>query len=535
MEPEQIFSNEKQNNSAATSSSTPPKSPSPKLPFWLWLVIIIALAAVVIIVTFWVADIGGFGDKVLNNVITPVTSVTPTPTAKDLEIMITNPQTGDTIGNPITVTGKGRAFENTIIIRVKDARGGVLAQEFVTTDAMDMDEMGNFSKEIKYAQPSTASGYIEAYEESAASGAETNLFSIGVSFSDWSETAEAGTTNVVFTENVGSELKMYKAENQSVTDYGRIIEHDYGAPVTAKGKMAYVAAGNEEQNKVILSSVDLNSKAKTDLHTFELEGYNGMVPASITVSPLSNALSASIGYIDNNFQQGESPAVYKTYIYDLETGDVQEIYSKESLGIYFVSEVNAWSRANELFIYEFVADAMAAAYGETIKVGVDSQAIQNLYEEYNVSGMSKISPNGKEVAFIDISGGTIEGEGAIVLLDLESGEKQTLYQSSGAEDDTFNILEIGDFNWTADGQSLAWGSSNGQLKILNVETRDIASIDLGEEGTVTEVLPVIGDKLIIDFVPVSGQGSKIIEVDPATSNTSILYSSGDYIDIVGTN
>ncbi len=97
-------------------------------------------------------------------------------------IALTKPAKGDTVAFPMIVEGVGRAFENSIVIRVKNADGSVLASQSTMVDAPDVGLFGRFHAEISYPTPKSATGTVEVSEPSAKDGTALNLLAVPIQF-----------------------------------------------------------------------------------------------------------------------------------------------------------------------------------------------------------------------------------------------------------------------------------------------------------------------------------------------------------------
>jgi hypothetical protein len=83
--------------------------------------------------------------------------------------------------NPLIVRGRARTFENALSVRVRDARGALLAEEHV----MSVGEMGQhnpYSAELWLVRDPGASITVEALEYSAKDGSERSLVTKTVPF-----------------------------------------------------------------------------------------------------------------------------------------------------------------------------------------------------------------------------------------------------------------------------------------------------------------------------------------------------------------
>ena len=82
----------------------------------------------------------------------PEPTETPTsegaPTVQEA-IIITSPAADEEISSPVTVTGWGSAFENSLAVDILDADGNVIGQGYVTIDA-DAGSVGPFTGTVEY-------------------------------------------------------------------------------------------------------------------------------------------------------------------------------------------------------------------------------------------------------------------------------------------------------------------------------------------------------------------------------------------------
>ncbi|MFA6171478.1 MAG: Gmad2 immunoglobulin-like domain-containing protein [Patescibacteria group bacterium] len=100
----------------------------------------------------------------------------------DPNIIVSLPLPGDSIGNPVTIKGEARVFENTFNYRVKDSAGNILAEKTAMASAPDAGQYGDFEITIRYSVPKTDNGVIEVFDYSAKDGSVIDLVSIPVVF-----------------------------------------------------------------------------------------------------------------------------------------------------------------------------------------------------------------------------------------------------------------------------------------------------------------------------------------------------------------
>jgi len=95
-------------------------------------------------------------------------------------IIITTPTEDERVSSPVTVTGWGSGFENTLAVDVLDEWGNRIGQGFVTVDA-DVGQFGPFDGKVEFTPPSKAqSGRVQVYRISPRDGAIEHLSSVTV-------------------------------------------------------------------------------------------------------------------------------------------------------------------------------------------------------------------------------------------------------------------------------------------------------------------------------------------------------------------
>lgn len=85
-------------------------------------------------------------------------------------IWIDSPQNWQTVSSPITVTGHSTTFEGALSVRVRDRWGNVLATAHTTGGSMGV--VAPFTATLTFTVPYNQWGSVEAYDNSAATGAE---------------------------------------------------------------------------------------------------------------------------------------------------------------------------------------------------------------------------------------------------------------------------------------------------------------------------------------------------------------------------
>jgi LysM repeat protein len=107
---------------------------------------------------------------------------TPEPEAPGVQeaIVITSPDPDAAISSPVTITGWGSGFENTLAVDIMDAEGNTIGQGFVLVDA-ELGQYGPFTGEVEFEMPAEAQlGRVQVYTISPRDGAIEHLASVTV-------------------------------------------------------------------------------------------------------------------------------------------------------------------------------------------------------------------------------------------------------------------------------------------------------------------------------------------------------------------
>ncbi|MCK5061063.1 Gmad2 immunoglobulin-like domain-containing protein [Candidatus Parcubacteria bacterium] len=99
-------------------------------------------------------------------------------------ITVSNIKAGDNIVSPVVIEGDAVAFENTVIVELRNQEHETMVKEFVTVKSLDIGKSGPFSITLHFDFSSTKEGYVAVYEESAKDGSEVNLVEIPVMFNN---------------------------------------------------------------------------------------------------------------------------------------------------------------------------------------------------------------------------------------------------------------------------------------------------------------------------------------------------------------
>lgn len=108
----------------------------------------------------------------------PTPAATPAPPAVQEAIVITKPILNDKVKSPLTITGWGSGFENTLAVAILDENGKIIGQGTVMVNA-EFGQYGPFSGTITFTIPAVAQvGKVQVYSVSARDGSIDHLNSV---------------------------------------------------------------------------------------------------------------------------------------------------------------------------------------------------------------------------------------------------------------------------------------------------------------------------------------------------------------------
>ncbi|HSX57709.1 MAG TPA: Gmad2 immunoglobulin-like domain-containing protein [Candidatus Saccharimonadales bacterium] len=102
------------------------------------------------------------------------------PWSNSRNIIVDQPWTDSTVGNPVTISGEAITFEAVLNIRIKDAKGTTLKE--TTLQTQSGQDRSPFSGQVSFDKPKTSTGTIEVYTTSAKDNKEQDKVSIPVKF-----------------------------------------------------------------------------------------------------------------------------------------------------------------------------------------------------------------------------------------------------------------------------------------------------------------------------------------------------------------
>ena len=94
-------------------------------------------------------------------------------------IVVDVPKPGAEVHSPVTISGTANVFEATVSLRIRDARGDVIARGF-TTATCGTGCRGGYSAKVKFAVDEAQQGTIEVFEQSMEDGSDLFVVRIPV-------------------------------------------------------------------------------------------------------------------------------------------------------------------------------------------------------------------------------------------------------------------------------------------------------------------------------------------------------------------
>lgn len=103
----------------------------------------------------------------------------PDPATPEFQVL-DEPESGDTVASPLTVSGEILAFEASFLVTVFDADGDVIVEDFGTAEAAEVGELAPFFIEIPFAVDEMTPACVWVYERSARDGSIINVGQVPV-------------------------------------------------------------------------------------------------------------------------------------------------------------------------------------------------------------------------------------------------------------------------------------------------------------------------------------------------------------------
>jgi len=97
------------------------------------------------------------------------------------KIKVFNISDNQTVYSPLTISGQATAFENNLIVELRNSDHETLVKEFTTIKSSKVGEMGDYSITLNFDFKNTKEGFVAVYEQ-GEDGSELNLVEIPVKF-----------------------------------------------------------------------------------------------------------------------------------------------------------------------------------------------------------------------------------------------------------------------------------------------------------------------------------------------------------------
>lgn len=172
--------------------------------------------------------------------------------------------------NPFIVTGSGIAFENTINWRLLDGKGQKLEEGFVTANAPEISQAGDFEiRAFLLRVPTTSTGTLEVLEYSAKDGSPQHVVRIPVRL----PTATMTTRFYMLPPTVGNDCSVVERVEMSVPRSNLPVETSLRALLTYGPTMS--SRRTAIPNDTRLESIKVSGGLATVVFSPELGNYGG--------------------------------------------------------------------------------------------------------------------------------------------------------------------------------------------------------------------------------------------------------------------
>ena len=132
------------------------------------------------------------------------------PNSADPSVIVEEPDAGDTITSPITISGRARVFEANVRITIFDEAGNELADTF-TTAAEAGPALAPYSQAVSFSVSETQRGCIRVFEESARDGSPVNVVQVEVTLAPATTPPTTGTGGLQTDAGGDKHLALYAA------------------------------------------------------------------------------------------------------------------------------------------------------------------------------------------------------------------------------------------------------------------------------------------------------------------------------------
>ncbi len=213
-------------------------------------------------------------------------------------IRVYQPAPGDIVGQPLTIVGEARVFENAFSYRITDAAGNQLASGFDAAHASDVGKFGAFSVMAQYSYPGSGEGFVEVYTHSAKDGGIVDLVKIPVKFEKQeltavkvflaNEKAERPSTSDLVVEQCETVFPVYRTVPKTDVPAKAAIAELLKGPSSAELQAGYSTTINSGVSLRLLSIKD--GVATADFSSELMREVGGSCRVSMIVTQINATL-----------------------------------------------------------------------------------------------------------------------------------------------------------------------------------------------------------------------------------------------------
>jgi hypothetical protein len=186
------------------------------------------------------------------------------------------------VGNPLTISGRARTFENNVALRVRDAKGVLISESFTTATG----EMGQHSPYRGTLWLTRDPGYsvtVEALEYSAKDGSEQSVVRVQRPFN-----VELVDVQLAFPDSTCERVKPFTRRIPKSMSAARVALEALMAGPTAQEKAAGAVAPFPKGSRV--ESVNLRNRAITVDFNERLQNVGGSCRANMIRASVNETL-----------------------------------------------------------------------------------------------------------------------------------------------------------------------------------------------------------------------------------------------------
>lgn len=209
-----------------------------------------------------------------------IVDVVEEPAAEPKEITIENVG----LGNPLTISGRARTFENNVVLRARDAKGALITEGFTTANG-DMGHHNPYKGSLFLTRDPGNRIIVEALEYSAKDGSERSLVRAERPFS-----VEAVSARLFFPDQSCTGVKPYTRRIPKTVSMARLLVEALIAGPTAAEKRNGAAA--PFPNGSAVQSVNLRDGTLTVDFNERLRNVGGSCQAQMIRAAVTQTLGA---------------------------------------------------------------------------------------------------------------------------------------------------------------------------------------------------------------------------------------------------